>query len=102
MLVDVLMPWPHHPDNTIPTKIRMFFIGLHDPVKIAHSIFDNVREIDSDQDIDGQTLTRFLDKRNLQLPENLAPSTVATEEILGSDSISLVREVVFDFAADCT
>lgn len=55
------MPGLYHPHNRSPPPYRELFIWLHDPMKIPRPIFYSVREIDFHQDINGQTLTRFLD-----------------------------------------
>lgn len=85
----------------LPTKIRMFFFGLHDPMQISHSVFHMFTQICLNKHVDCQSLAWFLDQWNLQLSENLASSPITTIEIFRADSICLTCYIIFEKRKDC-
>lgn len=69
-------------------------------MQVSVSMFDIRRQIDFDQDVDGQALAGFLDEWDLELPEDLASGTVAAEEVRGADLVRITGEIVSNGAGD--
>lgn len=70
----------------------------HNPVQIAHSILHNMSQINFDQQIYGEPLTRFLDKRDLKLSKHLTFRAIAAKQVFGSNAICVLRQIVLDIA----
>jgi hypothetical protein len=87
--LSLLCPRLHHACQARPAKIRVVLLRLEDPMQVSVSVFDIRRQIDFDQDVDGQALAGFLDEWDLELPEDLASGTVAAEEVRGADLVQI-------------
>ena len=55
-------------------------------------------KINFDQDIDCESLARFLDQRDVQLPQNLASCPITPKQVFRSDLICMLRKIVLHSA----
>jgi hypothetical protein len=78
----------------------MLPFGLEHPVQVPCPALDEVRHVGFEEHVHRQTLTRFLDERNIQLADDLAARPVAAKKEAGLDLVRLVGRVVADRADD--
>ena len=69
-------------------------------MQVAFAGVDEVRKVDFDEDIESETLARFLDQGYVELAHDLGASTVAAEEVRASDLVCGGSELVANGGED--
>lgn len=75
----------------------MLAVGLDDPVQIAPPVLDEMRQVDSDEDVNRQSTPGAFREGKVELLGDGAATPVCSKEVFGANGVGLVKDAVTDF-----